>query len=1051
MKSIIIQAREADSDNDRNGEYTSILKKPIIVETGDEVVVNNAFIDTRNISTDRIVIEKDTEIRLTANIYTYDNEIYVRRRYTVDYTDATKPILSNTKKWCGVWTDFSEDEVEIASMFFIQEIEIPILNGFDFTEEMNIQLRYFSFNSTPAFAGITPNYPYVPHYCVLKVPATRGVKSVKITFDDKLRGNRNYRSPADAEDPLIVGLIARQIDPLQPQAFFYPVEGEKQRYLENGLDINNITVSIKEPWNVGDTTAEAVETYIAGFANVEPNFTFTLPAKSYSPEEISDFISQKINEVRITEPTEIVSTATPEAGGVMNNSKISYIGDGKINYYDDLNWGGSPFFTSENNLLQFKLEIDDETKIDEFPFKPSTYEVGFCGDNVGFKFNLPENPTNYSNTAQPPPTGANPPIPDQRNFTSGRLIGASQVSLEYNNGFKWSFLHTPLYYQGDEVATYNNAMEWYIPDDRSPPQDGLKANDNDFYWLGGYSGVSWTHLEPASFWEDILGFDLHSLTFSPRYQNTNASREVIRTPSAPPVVLWTPTQLGAGVVEGWWDASETDTITLDGSNKVITWADRSVQGSDTSSPVVNRIGYTALALNSLGVMDFNGTDQYIEMTSFSNTQPYTLYTVMKNRSLTSTGAENILDGRGFIVETPWTPADWNGTKLWIDAGDTATHTVVGGYLVGISDKSGNGNTLTNTVGTTSQPTITTGGLNSKDVITFDGVNDFLQNTNNIVSAPFNIFVVGTNSGGSGRKYVFDGASNTGTPTPRALLALNETASTPAGNTVKVWAGGSATTGWGITGYNQPVDGTSWIMNSNYDGTTSNFYKNGVSIVSDYTIGDGGYTSGFTLGANWSATADFYGGDIAEIVIVEGTLRTQGREKVEGYLAHAWGLESELPAGHPYKTSAPIDSTTDDTARNFISLKNTTRFATGEIAMNAGTRQLSAIGTADTLDWNVGAYQFGSVAPIDSLIYFNGDTATQLGDTGTNNLQAGITTGCNYDKTGDFFDGQIAEYLICDGVQSTADRQKIEGYLAWKWGIESVLPVGHPYKSAPPEV
>tara|TARA_R110000744_G_scaffold4969_2_gene17594 strand:+ start:1350 stop:4493 length:3144 start_codon:yes stop_codon:yes gene_type:complete len=1047
MKSIIIQAREADSNNDRNGEYTSILKKPIIVVAGDEVVVNNAFIDTRNISTDRIVIEKDTEIRLTANIYTYDNEIFVRRRYTVDYTDATKPILSNTKKWCGVWTDFS-DPVDIGNVFFIQEIEIPILNGFDFTEEMNIQLRYFSFNKTPTLTGIIPNYEYVPHYCVLKVPATKGAKSVKITFDDKLRGNTNYRTPAETETPLIVGLIARQIN---TEPFFYPVEGERQRYLENGLDINNITVSVKEPWNVGDTTGDLTIPYVAGFANLEPNFTFTLPAKSYSPEEISDFISQKINEVRITAGTEIVSTASPVAGGVMNDSKISYVGDGKINYYDDLNWGGSPFFTSENNLLQYKLEINDTKPILEFPFKPETDEVGFCGDNVGYKFNLLQNPTNYSNTAQPPPDGSAAGTIDQRNFTTGRLIGASQVSLEYNNGFKWSFLHTPLYYEGDEVASYNNAMNWLIPDDRSPPQDGLKAADNNFYWLGGYSGVSWTHLEPASFWEDILGFDLHSLTFSPRYQNTNASREVIRTPSAPLVVLWTPTELGVGVVEGWWDASLASTITLDASNKVITWADRSVQGSDTSSPVVNRIGYTALALNSLGVMDFNGTDQYIEMTSFTNTQPYTLYTVMKNRGLTSTGAENILDGREFIVETPWTPADIT-TALWIDAGDTATHTVIGGYLTSISDKSGNGNNLSNTVGTSSQPTITTGGLNSKDVITFDGTNDFLRNTNNIVSTqPFNVFVVGTNSGGSGRKFVYDGTSNTGTPLPKAILALNETASTPAGNSVKVWAGGSAATAWGTTGYNQPVDGTSWIMNSIFNGTTSNFYKNGVSIVSNYTIGGGVYSSGFTLGANWTYTQDFYGGDIAEVIIIAGTLSTAEREKVEGYLAWGWDLESELPAAHPYKTSAPVGSTTDDTARNIISLKNTTRFATGEIAMNAGTEQLSAIGTSDTLDWNVGAYQFGSVAPIDSLIYFNGDTATQLGDTGTNNLQAGITTGCNYDKTGDFFDGQIAEYLICGGFQSTADRQKIEGYLAWKWGIESVLPVGHPYKTLPPEV
>jgi hypothetical protein len=32
---------------------------------------------------------------------------------------------------------------------------------------------------------------------------------------------------------------------------------------------------------------------------------------------------------------------------------------------------------------------------------------------------------------------------------------------------------------------------------------------------------------------------------------------------------------------------------------------------------------------------------------------------------------------------------------------------------------------------------------------------------------------------------------------------------------------------------------------------------------------------------------------------------------------------------------------------------------------------------------------------------------------------------------------------------TEDREKIEGYLAWKWGINSKLPSGHTYYSAAP--
>jgi hypothetical protein len=48
----------------------------------------------------------------------------------------------------------------------------------------------------------------------------------------------------------------------------------------------------------------------------------------------------------------------------------------------------------------------------------------------------------------------------------------------------------------------------------------------------------------------------------------------------------------------------------------------------------------------------------------------------------------------------------------------------------------------------------------------------------------------------------------------------------------------------------------------------------------------------------------WSGDLAEVVIFNSVLTTTNREKVEGYLAHKWGIQSTLPANHPYKTTAP---------------------------------------------------------------------------------------------------------------------------------------------------
>lgn len=46
-------------------------------------------------------------------------------------------------------------------------------------------------------------------------------------------------------------------------------------------------------------------------------------------------------------------------------------------------------------------------------------------------------------------------------------------------------------------------------------------------------------------------------------------------------------------------------------------------------------------------------------------------------------------------------------------------------------------------------------------------------------------------------------------------------------------------------------------------------------------------------------------------------------------------------------------------------------------------------------------------------------------------------------------GDIAEVVAGGSSISTDDRQKLEGYLAWRYGLEGSLPVSHPYKSAAP--
>lgn len=48
----------------------------------------------------------------------------------------------------------------------------------------------------------------------------------------------------------------------------------------------------------------------------------------------------------------------------------------------------------------------------------------------------------------------------------------------------------------------------------------------------------------------------------------------------------------------------------------------------------------------------------------------------------------------------------------------------------------------------------------------------------------------------------------------------------------------------------------------------------------------------------------FDGEIAEILMYEGALSDADRQKVEGYLAHKYNLDGNLPASHPYKTTPP---------------------------------------------------------------------------------------------------------------------------------------------------
>jgi hypothetical protein len=82
-------------------------------------------------------------------------------------------------------------------------------------------------------------------------------------------------------------------------------------------------------------------------------------------------------------------------------------------------------------------------------------------------------------------------------------------------------------------------------------------------------------------------------------------------------------------------------------------------------------------------------------------------------------------------------------------------------------------------------------------------------------------------------------------------------------------------------------------------------------------------------------------------------------------------------------------------------------------------------------------------------YVNGTSAGTK--TGTSGTTTGVALGsaCGGGGNSQFINGNICEVVMFNSVLSTTNYQYVEGCLAWKYGCQNSLAVGHPYKSISP--
>ena len=239
----------------------------------------------------------------------------------------------------------------------------------------------------------------------------------------------------------------------------------------------------------------------------------------------------------------------------------------------------------------------------------------------------------------------------------------------------------------------------------------------------------------------------------------------------------------------------------------------------------------------------------------------------------------------------WTPAEIT-TALWLDASDSSTITLNGSTVSQWADKSGN-NRHASQPTATKQPTLTAAGLGDLDALTFDGTSGSMVLSFSVSASDYYILAalqpaVTTKTGGM---YLLD------VQTGRLVFAPIQSV----GSTVGVYAN---TTWSGSTAGTTASQLLGWQLDYVAGSNGSKIYRNGsvlnsLSYTARMAIGDA-----IRIGSVYDDGASFFSGLIGEVIMISAAVTTADRQLLEGYLAWKWGLESSLPADHPYKSAAP---------------------------------------------------------------------------------------------------------------------------------------------------
>jgi hypothetical protein len=249
-------------------------------------------------------------------------------------------------------------------------------------------------------------------------------------------------------------------------------------------------------------------------------------------------------------------------------------------------------------------------------------------------------------------------------------------------------------------------------------------------------------------------------------------------------------------------------------------------------------------------------------------------------------------GGGFV------PTDISGIVGWWDPSDSSTVTLSGSAVTAITNKVSGGSSMVTYV---LSPDIATANLNGKDVLDFTRTEGLHTNTSLTTSSDVTVIMV---------------AQLEDPPTAGASTTLiSNSDSAPSNNQYRLACayGGtsqlidylSGTGQYYINGNTTAFVGGSSGPNDRDDLKALIADSTGWNIIAIADLNFATWSNDFRVMRYFEGSTSYScEGLLADVIVYPSTLSTLDRQKVEGYVAHKYALQSKLPIGHPYKSTAP---------------------------------------------------------------------------------------------------------------------------------------------------